>query len=218
MPRYQACIFDLDGVLVDTADFHFKAWQRLANLLGVDFDIRDNNSLKGVSRKKSLEIILEKGGLNYSESQKEELTDLKNTWYLEYIHQLSPNHLLPGTASLLDQLEEMRIKKAVASASKNAGAVLSGLGITDRFEVIVDGNDVSRSKPDPEVFEKCVAALDFPPQHCVVFEDAHAGIVGARTAGMYTIGLGNKQDLPQAHLVLDSLQEVNAKLIDDLFK
>ena len=201
----KAVIFDLDGVLVDTAVYHFEAWHRLAEGLGYSFSTVDNEQLKGVSRVESLELILKWAGLEKSKSEKEALLQQKNDWYLELIDQLSPVHLLSGSLELLQKLRERGIKIALGSASKNALGILEKTGIVGYFDALIDGNAVQLSKPNPEVFLKGADALGIAASACLVLEDAQAGIDAARAAGMQVIGIGEAENLKGADLVVAAL-------------
>lgn len=201
----KAVIFDLDGVLVDTAIYHFQAWHRLAEDLGYSFSIVDNEQLKGVSRIESLELILKWAGVEKSEAEKADLLVLKNQWYLELIEQLSPDHLLSGSLELLKKLQQKGIKIGLGSASKNAMGILEKTGIIPYFDALIDGNVVQLSKPNPEVFLKGAEVLEIAPAHCLVLEDAQAGIDAARAAGMQVIGIGLEEHLKGADLVVADL-------------
>ncbi|MGB3108662.1 beta-phosphoglucomutase [Sphingobacterium siyangense] len=201
----KAVIFDLDGVLVDTAIYHFQAWHRLAEDLGYSFSIVDNEQLKGVSRIESLELILKWAGVEKSEAEKADLLVLKNQWYLELIEQLSPDHLLSGSLELLKKLQQKGIKIGLGSASKNAMGILEKTGIIPYFDALIDGNVVQLSKPNPKVFLKGAEVLEIAPAHCLVLEDAQAGIDAARAAGMQVIGIGLKEHLRGADLVVADL-------------
>ena len=201
----RAVLFDLDGVLVDTAIYHFQAWRRLAAELGYSFSVVDNEQLKGVSRVESLELILNWAGLEKSETEKADLLTKKNQWYLELIEQLNPEHLLAGSLDLLKKLQEKGIKIALGSASKNALGILEKTGIIAYFDALIDGNVVQLSKPNPEVFLKGAEVLGIEPAYCLVLEDAQAGIDAARAAGMQVIGVGQAEHLNGADLVVADL-------------
>lgn len=201
----KAVIFDLDGVLVDTAVYHFQAWHKLAEGLGYSFSLVDNEQLKGVSRIESLELILKWAGTKISDAEKADLLSLKNKWYLELIEQLSPDHLLSGSLDLLEKLRKKGIKIALGSASKNAMGILEKTGIISYFDALIDGNVVQLSKPNPAVFLKGAEALGIEPACCLVLEDAQAGIDAARAAGMQVIGIGQAEHLNGADLVVADL-------------
>jgi beta-phosphoglucomutase len=212
MATITACIFDLDGVIVDTAIYHYKAWKRLANHLGFDFTEEENEKLKGVSRVRSLELILEWGGVSKSAEQKQ-LADLKNSWYVDMIQEMQPDEILPGAQEFLEAARAAGLKTALGSASKNSETILQKVGLTHLFDVIIDGNKVSASKPDPEVFLKGAEALGRAPENCLVFEDALAGIQAALAGGMKVIGIGTAQNLPGANVVVAGLHEVSIELV-----
>ena len=205
MSRIRACLFDLDGVLVDTARYHYLAWKRLAHELGFDFSRRDNERLKGVSRDRSLEILLEIGRLSVDAATKQELAEKKNRWYVESISHMDETEVLPGGRPFLEELRRAGIRTALGSASKNAMTILRRTQLVDLFDAIVDGTKTARAKPDPEVFLLGARELQVEPQHCVVFEDAAAGIEAALRARMYCVGVGSREALNQAHLVVGSL-------------
>lgn len=211
-----ACIFDLDGVIVDTAKYHFRAWKRLAEQLGIEFNERDNERLKGVSRMASLEIILELGGMQLSQERKEYFATHKNRWYNEYIDKMKPDELLPGSIEFINEVKNAGILVAIGSASKNTPLILERVGIHDMFDAIADGNIVSKAKPDPEVFLKAAEMLNTNPSKCVVFEDAVAGIQAARNAGMLCIGIGSAQILKEADMVVRGLNEMSLEKLKNL--
>lgn len=204
-------IFDLDGVIVDTAKYHYLAWKRLGAELGIEFTERDNERLKGVSRMRSLEILLEIGKQEKTTAEKESLAAKKNTWYVQYILQMDTSEILPGVLDFLDELRGQGIKIALGSASKNARTILERVRITDYFDAIIDGNLVSKAKPDPEVFLLGAAQLNVAPEHTVVFEDAQAGIEAALNAGMLTVGVGEPNMLSAAHVVISGFESVSLK-------
>ena len=203
----KACLFDLDGVIVDTAKYHFVAWRRLANYLGFDFTKSDNEKLKGVSRADSLDLILGWGGVHKTDAEKQALMALKNDWYLEHIHRMTSVDILPGVLDLIADLEEKGIRIALGSASKNAPLILRQTGLFDRFNAIIDGSMTIQGKPHPEVFLKGAQALGVVPGACIVFEDAAKGIEAALAGGMYAVGIGEPESLGAAHLVIPSLAD-----------
>jgi len=213
MATIKACIFDLDGVIVDTAIYHYKAWKRLANHLGFDFTEEENEKLKGVSRVRSLELILEWGGVSKSAEEQKHLADLKNSWYVDMIQEMQPDEILPGAKEFLEAARAAGLKTALGSASKNSETILQKVGLTHLFDVIIDGNKVSASKPDPEVFLKGAEALGIAPKNCLVFEDALAGVQAALAGGMKVIGIGTPQNLPGANVVVAGLHEVSIELV-----
>ncbi len=211
----KACIFDLDGVIVDTAVYHFKAWKRLANHLGFDFTEAENEKLKGVSRVRSLQLILEWGGVEQTTDEQSQLADLKNSWYVEMIQGMQPDEILPGAKEFLLMVRNAGLKTALGSASKNSRTILEKVGLIDLFDSIIDGNTVTASKPDPEVFLKGAQSLGFNPADCVVFEDAIAGVEAALAGGMKVVGIGDSANLKGANLVVAGLHEMN---LDKLYK
>jgi len=213
-----ACIFDLDGVIVDTAMYHFLAWKRLADQLGIPFTKEDNERLKGVSRMASLEIILEIGGRKLSDDRKQEYAMLKNKWYIDYISKMTSNEILPGSLRFINELRDANIRVAIGSASKNTPLILKQVGILDLFDAVADGNNVRNAKPDPEVFNKAASMLGIKPENCVVFEDAIAGVQAALNAGMMCIGVGSANILTKAHFVISGLNEMNIEKLSTIEK
>ncbi len=216
MTNHKAIIFDLDGVIVDTAKYHFIAWQEIARQLGINFTKMDNELLKGVSRVQSLEIILELGQKSLNQSEKDAILEAKNTHYLELISQMNKDEMLPGIKELLWDLKQSNIPFALGSASKNARRILEALNIADWFTAIVDGNDVSKAKPDPEVFLTAAKRLGKQPEHCIVVEDAQAGILAAKNAGMKAIGIGQPENLQQADMVLPDTKYLTINTFNEL--
>lgn len=212
----KGCIFDLDGVIVDTAKYHYLAWKRLADELGIFFTEEHNEALKGVSRMASLDILLSLEGVKKSEAEKEMLATRKNNWYVEYISKMTPDEILPGSIVLLEKLHAEGIKVAIGSASKNAGMILNRIGVMQHFDAIVDGHKITRAKPDPEVFLKCAEELGLDPSNCVVFEDAIAGVEAALAGGMRCIGIGNSTTLCKADLVLPDLRGITIEQLRKL--
>lgn len=207
MNNIKAALFDLDGVLVDTAKYHYLAWKRLADELGFEFTKEDNEALKGVSRMKSLEILLSVGNLFFDDSAKEVLATKKNNWYVEYLQNIDESEMLPNVENTLKHLRSLGIKTAIGSASKNTSLILERTGLAKYFDVVVDGNDVSKAKPDPEVFVLGAKRLGFAPEECMVFEDSLAGIQAANTAGMFSIYLGESEAKEIADMTIRDMTE-----------
>lgn len=207
--RYRCGIFDLDGVLVDTAKYHYLAWKDLAGRLGFEFTVEQNEALKGISRMESLEVLLQFGGLREKFSQEEKLlmAEEKNRLYLEYIERLEASELFPGVVELFERMKRQGVYIALGSASKNAGVILDRLQIRSYFDVIVDGNLVTKAKPDPEVFALGADRLGIPYGECVVFEDSVAGLLAAQKLGMMTVGIGTRENLPQAKIICEHVGE-----------
>jgi beta-phosphoglucomutase len=212
----KAFIFDLDGVIVDTAKYHFLAWKNLANSLGFDFTEEQNELLKGVSRVKSLEILLEIGKVSLSDEKKQALLQEKNEEYLEYVQKMTSSEILPGISELLTYLQEKNIKFALGSASKNAPLILEKVGLLHQFSAIVDGNDVSKAKPDPEVFLIAAEKLHKNPENCIVVEDAQAGVQAAKNAKMTCIGIGDNKVLQEADYVLASTNKLTIDFVEKI--
>ncbi|PJC87209.1 beta-phosphoglucomutase [Vibrio sp. HA2012] len=200
-------IFDLDGVIVDTARYHYLAWKKIADELDIFFDEALNESLKGVSRVECLEILIKYSGIALSDAEKADILSRKNDYYLDFIAQLTHSDLLPGVKALLDRCKDDGIYICLGSASKNAEYILDKLNIKHYFDVIVDGNHVTKAKPDPEVFCRASEALNVPYENCIVFEDSIAGITAAKNAGMYTVGIGSKDVLTEADIVFSDLSD-----------
>ncbi|MCX6253562.1 MAG: beta-phosphoglucomutase [Bacteroidia bacterium] len=216
--RIKACIFDLDGVIVDTAKYHFMAWKRLADQLGIHFTEKDNERLKGVSRMDSLEIILEIGNRKLNSVLKYEYATLKNTWYIDYISRMTPDEILPGCLEFIYELRNADVHVAIGSASKNTPMILDRTGIKELFDAVADGNIVTKAKPDPEVFIKAANMLDIGPGNCVVFEDAVAGVQAALDAGMMCIGVGSAKVLMEAHFIISGLNDINLEKLKTMGK
>ena len=207
MPSITACLFDLDGVIVDTAKFHYIAWKQLANELGFDLTKEQNELLKGISRMESLEIILNIGNVTLSDEEKLRLATEKNSRYLELCMQMTPDDTLPGVRSFMEDLQRNNIRIGLGSASKNAAIILERIQMSSYFETIVDGNRITKGKPDPQVFLIGAADLKVLPENCVVFEDAVAGIQAALAAGMLAVGIGEKSVLAEADFVIPGFQD-----------
>ncbi|WP_246249171.1 beta-phosphoglucomutase [Tenuifilum thalassicum] len=218
MNSIKACIFDLDGVVVDTAKYHYLAWKRLANELGFEFTEQHNERLKGVSRMRSLEILLEVGGISLPDNEMEKLASKKNAWYVEYIQKMTPSEILPGAKELLEELRSNGIKLSLGSASKNSPLILERIGLKNHFDAIVDGNSVTIAKPAPDIFLTAANKLGVEPEECVVFEDAEAGIEAAINAKMRTVGIGNPQILNRADVVVPNLKDFTYSKLVEIFK
>jgi beta-phosphoglucomutase len=212
----KACIFDLDGVIVDTAKYHYLAWKRLAAELGIDLTEEVNERLKGVSRMESLDIILSLKGMTLSESEKEALAEKKNAWFVDYVNAMKPDEIFDGAKELIHQIRAHKIKVGLASSSKNAKAVLKLLGIQSQFDVVVDGTMIQHTKPHPEIFLHAAAALGLTPADCIVIEDAEAGIESAVRAGMKCVGIGSPKQLHKANLVISKISELKFDKLDKL--
>jgi beta-phosphoglucomutase len=201
-------LFDLDGVIVDTAKYHYLAWKRLADKLSIPFTETDNERLKGVSRIESLDIILSLGKLELSEAVRQDLAAKKNAWYVELIAKVTPDEILPGAMEFIREAKGQDIKIAIGSASKNATTILEQLSIAGYFDAVITGNEVSKAKPDPEVFLKGAEALGLAPAECLVFEDAAAGVEAAISGGMKCIGIGSENNLHKADKVVAGLAQI----------
>ena len=214
----KAFIFDLDGVIVDTAKYHFLAWKELAQSLGFDFTEEQNELLKGVSRVRSLEILLDIGKVELSREEKEKYLHEKNEQYLGYIAKMDTQEILPGIPELLAFLKTEKIPFALGSASKNARLILENLSLLEDFDAIVDGNDVSTAKPDPEVFLIAAEKLGKDPKECIVIEDAFAGIQAANSAGMTSVAIGDPEVLTGADINLSNTKELTIDLARQLIR
>jgi len=203
-PKIKGFIFDLDGVLTDTAEYHFRGWKRLADEEGIPFTRQDNEALRGIPRRDSLMIVLK--GRIYPEAKIQEMMERKNNYYLEFIREITPRDLLPGSVELLEELRAAGIKTAIGSASKNAGEVIDRLGIRSLLDAISDGYSVVRQKPAPDLFLHAAGQLGLPPAVCVVVEDAAAGVEAALAGGFRTIGIGPHDRVGQAELVIPGLE------------
>lgn len=211
-------IFDLDGVIVDTAKYHFIAWKDTAAKLGYDFTEEDNEKLKGVSRVQSLEMILELAGKQISQAEKDELLIEKNEDYLKLISDMNRSEILPGIEDFLNYLKSNHIPFSLGSASKNAKLILKTLDLLSFFDAIVDGNDVSKAKPDPEVFLVAAEKLGLEPETCMVVEDAIAGVEAANRAQMLSIGIGDSSSLGHANYVLKSTELLTPDFFEKIKK
>lgn len=211
-----AVIFDLDGVIVDTAHYHYLAWKRLATELGIDLTLEHNELLKGVSRMRSLDIILELGNKVLPEAEKEILATKKNGWFVEYVNQMKPDEIFPGVKEMLREARAGGLKVALASSSKNAPTVLHLLHIEKEFDAIVDGTMIVHTKPDPEIFLLAATKLGVNPAECVVFEDAEAGVEAALAAGMKCVGVGAPAQLGRANTIVKNTADFDLKTLNNL--
>jgi beta-phosphoglucomutase len=207
MSRFKAVIFDLDGVITDTAHYHYLAWKQLAESEGVAFDHAFNEQLKGIDRMGSLDLILAASGRSYPPEKKQALADLKNRHYQELIETMSAADLLPGALDALVAVRAAGLRIGLASVSRNAFAVLDRLGIRDRFDYVVDASLIANSKPDPEIFLTAARHLGVAPRDCLGVEDAVAGVAAIKSAGMMALGIGSAQILTQADLVIPGLDQ-----------
>lgn len=206
--RYQAVIFDLDGVIVSTDKFHFLAWSKITEQENIYFDEVINHQLRGISRKDSLEIILRNAKKDYSEEEKEILMTLKNDHYRKLLTKLTPIDISPNIVDVINYLQENKVKIAVASSSKNAKFILKQLGLYNNFDVIIDGSDIKKSKPNPEIFILASKQLNINPRDCLVVEDAVAGIQAAKAAGMSTFAVGEATKLQLADYNTNNLLDI----------
>lgn len=212
----QALIFDLDGVITDSAEYHYQAWKQLGESIGIPFDRAFNEQLKGISRMDSLERILAHGGKSnaYTQTEKEALAKQKNDAYLQLIEAITPADLLPGIADFIREAKAQGLRLALASASKNGPFILEKLGITDAFETVVDPSVLSRGKPDPEIYIRGAQQLGVAPEQCIGVEDAEAGVAAIRAAGMFSVGIGAAEVLSAADYRVDHTAQLN--LVDIL--
>lgn len=214
MKEIKGCIFDLDGVICDTAKYHFLAWKRLANRLNIPFDEERNELLKGVSRMESLDILLNDHVNSYSQEEKVKMATEKNQWYVEYIKQMTKDELNIGVMDFINSLKKDNIKISLGSASKNAPLILERLEIKDLFDAIVDGNIVANAKPDPEVFTTAAKLIDLPYDNCIVFEDAVAGVEAAHRANMKCVGVGSPETLSMADYIIPDFKDFSLSQIE----
>jgi len=205
--KIKAFILDLDGVITDTAEFHFKAWKKMADEEGIPFEREDNEKLRGVSRRKSMELILD--GREMAEDKIQKLMDRKNRYYNDFLENLTEDDLLPGARDLIDEIIRRGYKIAVASSSRNAKTVIKNLGIMDIFDTISDGHSVENSKPAPDLFLHAAENLSLAPENCVVIEDAESGVEGALAAGMVAVGVGPEERVGKADYRYDQVKDIN---------
>ena len=213
MHTIKAVIFDLDGVIVSTDEFHFQAWKQLADAEGVAFGRAENERLRGVSRMESLDILLEKATRSYSNAEKTDMAARKNGIYGDSLRSLSAEDILPGVLSVLSALRERGIKLAIGSSSKNAARILKAIGLEHYFDAVVDGTHIVRSKPDPEVFLLAGERLGVPPEKCLVVEDADAGVDAGLAAGMAVLAVGSAKSHPRA---TTSAEDLSCITVDEI--
>ena len=211
-------IFDLDGVIVDTAKYHYLAWKKLANQLGFEFTKEQNELFKGVSRKRCLEILLDIGKIEPTQEQFDTWMIEKNVDYLKYIENMDASEILPDVPKILKYLKEKNIPIALGSASKNAQPILEKVGLISYFDAIIDGNNVTKAKPDPEVFLLAAEELGVNATNCVVFEDAVAGVQAANSAKMLSIGIGDDKILSEARYNFNDFTEITTNFIKELIE
>lgn len=204
--KMKGFIFNLDGVIVDTAKYHYMAWRRLADEMGVDFPLEQHEQLRSLSRMESLEKLLEWGGLYMTEAEKLHWADVKNNWYQGLIAHMTPEEVLPGVLPFLNEVRSSGGKTALSSASSNAQSVLKSTNLETYFDVILDGSAARKAKPHPECFLLASAALGLTPMECIVFDDAVLGVQAARNGGFHIVGIGNPEHLPLAELVIPGFE------------
>lgn len=216
MKNKKAFIFDLDGVIVDTAKYHFLAWKKIATALGINFTLEDNELLKGVSRVRSLDIILELGKVEASQEDKNKWLVEKNEEYLSYLVDMNESEILPGVVTVLKFLKQNNQPIALGSASKNARPILEKTGILHYFDAIVDGNDVVNAKPDPEVFLHAARLLNVTNEDSIVFEDSVAGVQAANIANMMSVGIGDEETLQEAKIIFRDFTQIDTAFLEAL--
>lgn len=218
MEKLDGVIFDLDGVITDTAEYHYRAWKELAKRVGITIDREFNENLKGVSRMDSLEQILAYGGRlgDFNDEEKSEMANWKNELYKEMITDIKPTDILPGVVPFLDELKMAGVRTAVASASKNAETILEALKIRDQFDFVVDAAEIKNSKPNPEIFLKALELLALSADVCVGLEDAAAGIDSIKGAGIRAVGIGDAKILSHADIVLEGTEQLRLKTLEAL--
>ena len=205
----EAVIFDLDGVIVTTDDYHYEAWKKIADQENIYFDREINERLRGVSRMESLDIILEKSSKIYNEEEKIELATRKNDYYKNLLENLTKEDILPGILETLNFLENKKIKTAIGSSSKNTIFILNKIGLIDKFDAIVDGTMIKNSKPDPEVFLQAAEKVGIKAEKCLVVEDADAGVEAGKRAGMRVLGVGSAKNNENADYKSENMEEFN---------
>ncbi len=218
MGNLKACIFDMDGVIIHSADFHFEAWRKLAKERGIVLEEQLKPLLNGLDRESSLEIVLNKESLKLNEEEKLALIEKKNNWYLQSIANLKQKDLLKGALPFLKECRSRNIKIALGSRSRNARFILEKTEILSYFDAVVDGNQVKRFKPNPEVFLKGAALIGVEPNEAVVFEDSVSGMKAARSGGFFCVGIGDSEKFPEANHVIDGLHQMNLEKLRSLFE
>ncbi|MFT4759802.1 MAG: beta-phosphoglucomutase [Paraglaciecola sp.] len=210
----KACLFDLDGVIVDTAKYHFAAWRRMANKLGFDFTHEENEKLKGVSRMDSLALILKWGGVEKTHEEQLQLSTQKNDWYVESIANMQADEVLEGIPEFLAELKGKGIRIGLGSASRNAPRILEAVGLMSYFETLIDGSKTTKGKPDPQVFQMGAEELGVKPSETIVFEDAPKGVDAALAGGFYAVGIGEEANLGHAHYVMPGFVGLSLEMLE----
>ena len=205
----EAIIFDLDGVLTNTSEYHYQAWKKLADKLGIYFDRKINEDMRGIPRRQSLEVML--GGRDMAEEDKNKYMEVKNEYYVKSLEDMSSEDILPGALELLEELRDKGIKIGIGSSSKNADTVIDKLGLRKYVDTVSDGNSVEKHKPHPDLFLHCAERLKVSPENAIVVEDAESGVEAALRGGFWTFGLGPAERVGKAHLVLPDLEGVHAE-------
>ena len=213
----KACIFDLDGVIVDSSKYHFSSWRKVLLEVGVNLTEKENEMIKGRSRKESLDIVLKKHLIELSSREKRSIMGRKNDYYVTYIQSMDLSHVFDGVRDFIDMIKEEGIRTSIASASKNAKIVLKKIEMVDYFDAILDGHSVTYPKPNPEIFLRCALAMKVEPNECIVFEDSISGIDAAKKAGMYSVGIGKKDDLSNSHFVVSNIKNINWNRLKELY-
>ena len=208
MSEIKGFIIDLDGVITETAEYHFQGWKRLAEEEGIEFTREDNEQLRGVSRSRSLEILLGAKIADYTDEEFQEMMDRKNGYYQSYLDDMGDDDLLPGARELLDEIKKRELKMAIASSSRNAKRVLNSLEISDEFDAIADGHSVENAKPAPDIFLHAAEEIGLKPEECVVLEDAESGIDAAIAAEMIAVGVGPEERVGHGDYRFDSTADI----------
>jgi beta-phosphoglucomutase len=212
----KAVIFDLDGVIVSTDHYHYLGWKQLADEYNLNFNQKINDRLRGISRGESLKIILETNRKSVNEEVFREMTDKKNNYYCRLLKELSPEDILPGVGNLFKELREKSVLMGVGSSSRNTPLILEKIGLVDFFDAVVDGNQITRSKPDPQVFVKCAAKMNILPEACLVLEDAQSGIDAAKAGKMVAVGIG-EMPLNHADAMFKNIKEISFQKLLEIF-